>query len=133
MNIKRTTLLREIPVERCELYCTVKGNRCLLARCEAEIEVYEEERAVPILGRSRTVKKIKYSLVLCNELELTRNIEEEYLKYIEAFDLKGQIQRYDGIFESVNLNNLIPTERWSADMWEFSFEGVPDVLRAFDI
>ena len=81
------------------------------------------------MGRSRAVKKIKYSLVLCDELELTRNVEEEYLKYIEAFDLKGQVQRQDGIFESVNLNNLIPTERWSDDMWEFSFEGIPDVLR----
>ena len=133
MNIKRTTLLRKIPIERCELYCTVKGNRHLLARCEAEIDAYEEERAVPILGRSRAVKKIKYSLVLCDELEFTRNVEEEYLKYIETFDLKGQVQRPDGIFERVNLINLIPTERWSADMWEFSFEGTPDILKVFDI
>ena len=133
MNIKRTTLLRKIPIERGELYCAIKGNRRLLAKCGAEIEVYEEERTVPIMGRDRAFKKIRYSLVLCDELEFTRSVEEEHLKLVEAFDLKGQVQRPDGIFDTVNLNNLIPTERWSADMWEFSFEGEPDVLKVFGI
>ena len=85
------------------------------------------------MGRNRAFKKIRYSLVLCDELEFTRSVEEEHLKLVEAFDLKGQVQRPDGIFETVNLNNLIPTERWSADMWEFSFEGAPDVLKVFGI
>ena len=58
------------------------------------------------MGRGRTVKKTAYSLILCKDNEFTREVDNEYLKNITAFDLTAQAQREDGIFEVIRFNNL---------------------------
>ena len=106
MNITRTTLLKTIPLSDGRLYATADGMRCLLASTVPVLEVYEKEIAVPIMGRGRTVKKTAYSLILCKDNEFTREVDNEYLKNITAFDLTAQAQREDGIFEVIRFNNL---------------------------
>ena len=106
MNITRTTLLKTIPLSDGRLYATADGMRCLLASTVPVLEVYENETTVPILGKGRQIKKMSYSLVLCKDSEFTREVDNEYLKNITAFDLTAQAQREDGIFEVIRFNNL---------------------------
>ena len=104
--MSKTTLLQTIPLSDGELYATTDNRRCLLSTTVPVLEVYEKEIAVPIMGRGRTVKKTAYSLILCKDNEFTREVDNEYLKNITAFDLTAQAQREDGIFEVIRFNNL---------------------------
>ena len=104
--MSKTTLLQTIPLSDGELYATTDNRRCLLSTTVPVHEVYEKEIAVPIMGRGRTVKKTAYSLILCKDNEFTREVDNEYLKNITAFDLTAQAQREDGIFEVIRFNNL---------------------------
>ena len=128
MSIIRKTLLKTIHLERGELYCTVNGNRCLIANCSPKLEIYENESTVSVLGKEQRIKKLEYSLVICYNTEFTRKVDEKYLSSISSFDLKAQVQREDGVFEVCIFNNIIPTDTWEDDNWKFEVV-VPNNLK----
>ena len=103
------TLVKTIQGERGELYITTNGNRYKLADCAPLIEVWEHTDRVTILGKtSYGVKRIYLSLVLCEDMELTRPVDVAFLRKVDVFALVTDVQRTDGAFERLNLDNLSP-------------------------
>ena len=133
MNITRTTLLKTIPLLDGRLYATTGGMRCLLASTVPVLEVYENETTVPILGKGRQVKKRSYSLVLCKDSEFTREVDNEYLQSITAFDLTAQVQRADGVFEVITFNNIEPESIQSDGDWVFNAPVTERMKSVFNI
>ncbi len=126
--IKR--LIKTIYCERGELFCIIGSNRFLLARCEPKLEIYEHSTSIPILGKtSYGVKKFNAVLVLCEEPELTRAVDEEYLKKISRFELTADIQRTDGIFENVSFDNILPVEIYLDGDWTFEINGSSEIVK----
>lgn len=112
-------LLKTIQGENGELFALVDGNRVLLANCKSRFELFEERVDVPILGTSCKVKSYKFVIVLCDELDYTREVSIDYLRKVRGFDLTTDIQRTDRVFEVVKLNNIIPTEIELDGQWSF--------------
>ena len=113
-------LIKTISCEKGELYNIVGDKRLLLARCEPKLEIYEHSQSIPILGkRSYDVKRLHAVLVLCGEPELTRAVDEEYLERITRFEFVADIQRSDGVFESMKFDNILPVEIWLDGDWTF--------------
>ncbi len=113
-------LIKTILCERGELYNIIGVQRLLLARCEPKLEIYEHSQSIPILGRkSYDVKRLRAVLVLCGEPEFTRAVDEEYLAKITRFELVADIQRSDGVFESMKFDNILPVEIWLDGDWTF--------------
>ena len=133
MNITRTTLLKTIPLSDGRLYATAGGMRRLLASTVPVLEVYENETTVPILGKGRQVKKRSYSLVLCKDSEFTREVDNEYLQSITAFDLTAQVQRADGVFEVITFNNIEPESIQSDGDWVFNAPVTERMKSVFNI
>ena len=133
MNVTRTTLLKTIPLLDGRLYATTGGMRCLLASTVPVLEVYENETTVPILGKGRQVKKRSYSLVLCKDSEFTREVDNEYLQSVTAFDLTAQVQRADGVFEVITFNNIEPESIQSDGDWVFNAPVTERMKSVFNI
>ena len=133
MNITRTTLLKTIPLSDGRLYATTGGMRRLLASTVPVLEVYENETTVPILGNGRQIKKRSYSLVLCKDNEFTREVDNEYLKNITAFDLTTQVQRADGVFEVITFNNIEPESIQTGGDWVFNAPVTERMKAVFNI
>ena len=112
-------LLKTIQGENGELFALIDGNRILLANCKPSFELFEECVSVPILGTSYKVKSYKFVIVLCDDLAYTREVSIDYFRKVKGFDLVVDIQRTDGVFEVIKLNNIIPTEIELDGQWRF--------------
>ena len=127
------TLLHRLPVSGSLLYATVSGRRLKLADCDALIEIYEELKSLSMIGNPAAVKRYMLSLVLCGNLVLTREADDEFLGMVSCFDLQGDIQRPDGIFERTVLSGLSLVEL-EPDCWKFELTDhrtIKDLIRKF--
>ena len=131
--MSKTTLLQTIPLSDGELYATTDNRRCLLSTTVPVLEVYEKEIAVPIMGRGRTVKKTAYSLILCKDNVFTREVDNEYLQSVTAFDLMAQMQRADGVFEVITFNNKAPESINPDGDWVFNAPVTERMKAVFNI
>ncbi|MCD7817849.1 MAG: hypothetical protein LUH07_02200 [Lachnospiraceae bacterium] len=127
-NITRKTLLRSIEFERGELYSRMNGRRCLFARCTPRLEIYEHETTVPILGEGRKIKKVSYSLVICQDLDLTRPTREDDFSTVTVYDLSAQILKEDGVYQVITFDNIIPSEIHLDGDWIFETQ-LPEELK----
>lgn len=121
-------LLKTIPCERGELFFTVAGQCTLLAHCQPCIEIYERTTQVNAIG-GYGVKRLHAALALCGELGFTRDVNEDFLLSVSAFDLAADIQRKDGIFERFQFRNIRPEEIELGGDWTFSLNERPEMLR----
>ena len=125
MNI----LIRTLHFERGELYFSVDGRRVLLAKCKPAAEIYERVTKVPMLGsRSAKLKKTYLTLVLCDEMDTTREVTETFLRTVERFELYADIQREDGIFERIAFRDISDLVIEGEECWTFQVED-PTVCR----
>jgi len=116
-------LLQTIPLEDGELFC-VNGGRCiLLASCQARAEIYEYRTSVPTLReKSAQIKRRGVTIVLCSDLEPTRALDEVFLRKVSRFELQADIQRRDGVFESIRFDPLTVEEIDLFGTWTFTLE-----------
>lgn len=123
-------LVKTLYFESGKLYSTTKGRRILLATCEPKIEIYEHLTDIPTLGKQGgTVKRRHVTVVICDNLDYTREVNEEFLKSVTCFELTADIQREDGVFENVIFNNLGLIEIDLDGDWTFEIEGQADLIR----
>lgn len=80
-------LLVTLLCENGELYSTIDSRRIKLADCTPKIEVYEMSSPVPNLGRSCKVKQYQAALVLREDMDFTRHIDDKYLCAVSDFAL----------------------------------------------
>lgn len=123
-------LLKTLSGERGELYGTVTGRRLLLAQCAPRIEIMEHSVQVPILNaNSYPVKRTYIVLALCEDMELTRSIDMDFLKTVSAYDLSTDIQRQDGVFENILFANITPQEINLDGEWIFDVSGQKELVK----
>lgn len=104
-------LVKTLHFENGKLYATTQGRRILLAECRPKVEIYEHETDIPVLGRqSYMVKKRHISIVICSDMEYTRDADENFLRTVSQFELSADIQRVDGVFENIIFDGLYPVE-----------------------
>ncbi len=121
-------LIRTLECEGGKLYVTARGSRILLAQCKPKIEIVEDLQNIPILGKTGySVRKRHFSIVLCKEPCTTRNIDADFLRSVTGFDLSVDIQRRDGVYENVIINNIIPTDIDLDGDWTFDVPEQPDL------
>lgn len=126
--IKR--LIKTIGLENGRLYCVVGAKRFCLAECEPKIEIYEHSTHVNSVGAMRySVKKRHITIVLCENPELTREVDEEFFRGVIRFELTADMQRTDGVFEVIRLDNLIPNEIDLDGEWQFELAGQNDIVK----
>ncbi len=116
-------LIKTLYFENGKLYVTTQGRRILLAECLPKIEIYEHVTEIPVLGRqSYTVKKRHISIVICSDMEYTREADEKFLRTVSQFEVSADIQRADGVFENIIFDNLYPVEIDLDVDWTFETE-----------
>ena len=121
-------LLLTLLCETGELYIITNSRRVKLADCKPAIEIYEVSSAVPILGRSCEVKRYA-ALVLCEDMDFTRSVDETFLHTVSGFELSADVQRKDGVFEVVHFPNLLPSDIELGGTWTFEIQASPEQIR----
>lgn len=123
-------LIKTLYFECGKLYIILEGRRILLANCEPKIEIFEHSTKVPILGKQGgSVKKHHITVVICGNLDFTREIDEEFLQSVTSFELTADIQREDGIFENIAFDKLDVSEIDLDGDWTFEIKGQADLIR----
>lgn len=120
-------LVNTIYLENSELYTISNGRRIKLADCSARVEIYEHSEQIRTVGNLMcNVKKRHIKIVLCGEFNFTRAVDSDYIKTVTAFEICGDLQREDGIFERKCINGLIPLEIDLDGEWMFEITEAKD-------
>jgi len=123
-------LIKTLKGENGELYAVIDGRRVLLAKCNLRVEVYEHSQKVNILGaQGYRVKKHNSALVICAVTETTRDVDVDYLQKISHFEVLGDFQREDGIFERVVFDSLSPVDIDLHGNWVFDVSGPAGIMQ----
>lgn len=121
--------MKTIYCEQGKLYTVTDGRRVLLARCSPKLEIMQQESQIPAVGRDYKVKKIQNVLVLCADMDFTRQVDGDFLRTVTKFELAADIQREDGIFEKLRFDHLMPDEFDLDGEWKFQADMRPDEAR----
>lgn len=123
-------VINRLGLEEAELYATIDNNRVMLARCEAKLELYEESENIKVLNSQNCkVRKRKFTIILCDDMEYTRDITIDILRKIRDYGLKFDLQREDGIFESFYIDGLVPKDIDIEGEWIFDVADMPDEVK----
>lgn len=122
-------LLKTLHCEQSKLYTIAEYRYILLARCRPKLEILQQESQIPVVGRDCKVKKPHIVLTLCADMDFTRQVDIGFLQTVTRFDLAADIQRTDGIFETLRLDRLIPDELELGGEWRFIVDMQPDEIR----
>jgi len=124
------TLIKTLTGENGELYAVTEGRRIRIANCLPKIKIYEKSQNVKALGTQRyKLKSIHIGIVICASRETTRDISLEFLQTVSRFELIGDFQKEDGIFERIKFDNITPNEMNLDDDWEFEVIGQNDTIQ----
>ena len=99
-------LIEQVDLSNAEIYYSSKGRRFLLTECKARLDVYEDRIRIPTIGGFGGVKKRKYVLSICSELAAKREIDFDFLRKVESFEIYADICREDGVFERLKFTSL---------------------------
>lgn len=122
-------LLKTLYCEQGKLYTIVEDRRILLAHCRPKLEILQQESSIPAIGRECKVKKLHVVLALCADMDFTRQVDPDFLQTVTRFELSADIQRTDGIFETMQFDHLMPDELELGGEWEFVVDMQPDEIR----
>ena len=90
--------------------------------------------AEKVLGRqSYTVKKRHISIVICSDMEYTRDVDEKFLRTVSQFELSADIQREDGVFENIVFDSLYPVEIDLDIDWIFETENQTLIRKLLEV
>lgn len=120
-------IINRLGLEEVKLYATLDSNRIMLANCNAKMELYEESENIKVLGsKNCKVRKRRFTIVLCSDMEYTRDITINILRKLRDYGLKFELQREDGVFECFYINNLVPKDIEIGGEWVFDVGDLPD-------
>ena len=112
-----------------KLYSILDSRRIKLADCTPRIEIYEMLSPVQNLECSWGVKWYQVALVLCDDMDLTRRIDDKYLCAVSGFVLSTEVQRKDGVFERLNFYDLQPVDIELGGTWTFEINKSPERIK----
>lgn len=115
----RTTLIKSLTLDNPKLYVTVNGERRLFAECTAVIELYENRQTIAMLGAHNGVKKTYYAKLICSDMDYMRDFDDDSLRSVSCFLMSSEVQRKDGVFEKLNIDNISLLEFEPDDDWVF--------------
>lgn len=124
----RKTRIKSIDTENGTIYVVRNGLRSVIARSDITIHVYENATTIPVLGKGYDVKRRYVTIAVSSDAEYTREVDEEYLRSISQFDITAEIERPDGVFERLILNNVLPIEINLDGDWIFELPHMPKTL-----
>ena len=125
-------IINRLGLEEAELYVTIDNNRVMLASCEAKLELREESENIKVLNsRNCKVKKRKFTILLCDDMEYTRDITINTLRKIRDYGLKFDLQKENGIFESFYIDRLVPKEIDIDGEWVFDVDDIPNEVKKY--
>lgn len=123
-------IIKTIDFENGELYGIIGGRRVLLARCVPKAEVYEYITEIPLLGQQGyKVKERHAGLVICPEPDTTRTVNADFLRAVTRFELSADVQRKDGIFETMRFDELVPKEIDLDEDWIFEIPEQAGIIK----
>lgn len=119
-----TILVKTLVCEKGEIFAIMESRRVLLAHCRINVEIFENSQSVSVLGAQGYKVKTHYSMSLCCESpEATCDVDVDYLRSVDRFEVVADIQRLDGIFERVQFDSLIPANIDLHGDWTFDYIG----------
>ncbi|MGN1383635.1 MAG: hypothetical protein ACI4W2_12555 [Eubacterium sp.] len=102
----KKTLVKTWNINDGAVYSVIGPQRFKLADCNVRIEYYIEKKDTPkMLGSTPKYVKRHIYLTVCDTESFTREIDDEYLQNVSSFDLTADIQRPDGQYERLYMNN----------------------------
>lgn len=125
-----TTLINTLISEKGELFALGHGRRVLFAKCRPMIKIYEKSCSVPLLGTmQRGAKSIQFVIVLCADMDFTREDISQDGQEVERYELTADIQLCNGIVERFYFHRVELEEINPAGVWEFSVEVTQEQLQ----
>lgn len=117
--------------ENGEVFTLSAGRRHMLAKCGLRIDIVQHTAAFKARNpQGYGVKRRYISLVFCLEPETAAGITEEVFRSVEGYEIYCEIERSDGSYEKIKLDNLLEE---SVDLyqneWEFRIEDVETVKK----
>ena len=98
------TLIKTLTAERANVYTVTDGRRTNFCRCPITVEIYEISQKIPVLGKIGYEVKLQHSAEL--QCESTPKVDADFFNKVSRFEVVGDIQRTDGIFERFTFDNL---------------------------
>lgn len=116
----KKTLVKTLTAESSELYTVVEGRRCLLAQVKPVFKIYETEKPIPATqAHGCRIKSAYFSLILCPGEDTTREVDEAFLRRVARFELTADVWRQDGVFERLQIDEIIPQSIDPCGDWLF--------------
>lgn len=75
------------------------------------------------------VKWYQAALILCDGMDFTRHIDDNYLCAVSGFVLSTEVQRKDGVFKRLNFYNLQPVDIELGGTWTFEINKSPEKIK----
>ncbi len=110
-----TILLNTLFSEKGELFAIGQGRRVVFAHCKPKISIKE--------------KSIRFTIVLCRDMEFTSSLVEEIMQKTERYELASDFLRNDGIVERFYFHNISLIEINPAGEWEFELYATEEQKR----
>jgi len=124
------TLIKTLKTADGEIYAPVDGNRVLLARCRAVVEIYERADKIDAVAGDSYKILMGYRVSLqCAKVETTRDTDADFLRGVSAFEFSGDFQRKDGVFERTALTVKPETLDLFGGDWSFHVNGSGELIK----
>jgi hypothetical protein len=100
-------LIKTLVCENGELFVITRGLRIPLAKCEAEIKLYEYSVDVPVLGRGLVITRREVALLITFKHRPKCATDEKFINSISRIEFRGDILQPDGAVECVYFDNCL--------------------------
>ena len=118
------TLIKSISGERGKLYAITEGRRILLAEHDPKLEIYENSKRIEMIGsRSYDYKTNHVCITICGDMDMTREVDADFLHRVTRFEFIGDFQHENGMYERITLDNIAPIEMGAGIDWKFEVVG----------
>lgn len=114
-------LLETIDGYSCKVYAVTGTRRIRVGAATPKIEFYEDITVPSVLGsQGIQSKKAHFSIVLCPDPEMSRELDAETFKRLSSFDLTVEIPREsDNLIIPVNIFDVCEAEL-NDNEWRFA-------------
>lgn len=121
-------LLRTLHGNEGELYYIKDGRRFLLADCTPCIKIFSETERLHRLGPSAAFTKHYITIALCEDMELKREVNIEFMRTVTRFELSLSLLRRDGIYEAFHFSNMALVNAGDGE-WTFEISEAYSLIR----
>lgn len=96
-------VIKQVNTDKGKLYCVKGTSRYLLSDCSASIEIIEESKNIPVLGRGNIIHRRCLSMLVT----FNHQVNQIPLERIDSIGFKGDFIRNDGRIVSIQINQCL--------------------------